>query len=161
MNFTKISFNDLEFLNNVRNTYANDYLHDSRTFSLEETQEWFLKFNPDYRIIWNNDEKIGYFRLTNFSLTNKNIYIGADIHPNFTGKGFGHSAYLEFLPVLFKEYNLHKISLEVLETNKRALNLYNKIGFVYEGMKRNEVLKKGVYVGSIIMSILHNEINKK
>ena len=57
-----------------------------------------------------------------------------------------------------KEFNLHKISLEVLETNERAIKLYKKIGFIEEGVKRDEIYKKDKWVNSIIMSILENEI---
>ena len=49
--------------------------------------------------------------------------------------------------------------MEVLATNQRAINLYKKLGFDYEGTKRQEVLKGGVYVDSIIMSILKQDYN--
>jgi RimJ/RimL family protein N-acetyltransferase len=104
---------------------------------------------------------VGYFRLSNYSELNRNIYIGADIDPQYQGQGLGYRAYCEFLPVLFKKYNLHKITLEVLSTNARALNLYKKIGFITEGIKRQEVLKNGQWFDSIIMSILHQEYEKQ
>ena len=59
-----------------------------------------------------------------------------------------------FLSFLFNYFGLHKITLEVLSTNERAINLYKKIGFVLEGVKRDEVLKSGKWIDSIIMSIL-------
>ena len=157
MKVQKINIEDLQFLNETRNCYAQEFLHDSRTFTIEETQQWFFKTNPDYWIIWLNDERVGYFRLSNHSITNQNIYIGADIHPQFTGKGLGFLAYKEFIPFLFAEYGLEKISLEVLSTNKRALSLYRKLGFIQEGVKRKEVFKNGIFIDSIIMSILKDE----
>jgi RimJ/RimL family protein N-acetyltransferase len=159
MKVQKINIEDLQFLNETRNCYAQEFLHDSRTFTIEETQQWFFKTNPDYWIIWLNDERVGYFRLSNHSITNQNIYIGADIHPQFTGKGLGFLAYKEFMLFLFAEYNLEKISLEVLSTNERALSLYKKLGFIQEGVKRKEALKNGIFVDSIIMSILKDEIS--
>jgi RimJ/RimL family protein N-acetyltransferase len=45
----------------------------------------------------------------------------------------------------------------VLGSNSRAINLYYKLGFVKEGVKRQEVLKGTEYVDSIIMSILKSE----
>ena len=149
---------DLAFLNYVRNGYCEEFLHDSRKFTVEETIEWFEKTNPDFYVIQNDGECIGYFRLSNYSKENSNIYVGADIAPKFTGKGLGYLSYKEFLPYLFKEYNLNKVSLEVLSTNERAIHLYKKLGFVIEGTKRQEVLKNGVYVDSIIMSILKSEM---
>jgi RimJ/RimL family protein N-acetyltransferase len=156
--FTKICVEDIPFLNETRNLVAEDFLHDSRKFSLEESVEWFKKTNPDYWMIRLFEENIGYFRLSNHSIQNKNIYIGADIHPDFQGKGYGYEAYVKFIPSVFDMYSLHKITLEVLATNTRAINLYKKIGFVYEGTKRQEVLKGDLYIDSIIMSILRYEI---
>lgn len=162
MHFTKITYEDLGFLNGVRNLYAKEFLHDSRTFSLFETHTWFHNTKPNYWIIWEEDERAGYFRLSNHSKENRNIYIGADIHPGFAGRGLGYKAYKEFMAYLFKEseYDLHKISLEVLATNSRAIHLYKKLGFVQEGCKRQEVLKGDTYVDSIIMSILKKDFLK-
>ena len=152
---------DIHFINEVRNQYSEEYLHDSRTFTLSESYDWFKKMNPDWYIILNNDNPIGYFRLSNYSEENMNIYVGADISPEHTGKGFGYLSYETFLPYLFDEYGLNKVSLEVLATNERAIHLYKKIGFVVEGVKREEVLKKGILVDSIIMSILRSELKWK
>jgi len=157
ISFKRMNANDLEFLNRVRNQYANEYLHDSRTFTLEETISWYHKSNPDFWMIVLNGNNVGYFRLSNYSKENKNIYIGADIAPEYTGKGIAKEAYNKFIPHLFTIYNLNKVSLEVLETNERAINLYNKIGFIYEGIKREEILKNGKWVNSILMSILKSE----
>ena len=158
--FRKITVTDLPFINAVRNSYAEEYLHDSRTFLLEETTNWFYKYNPDFWVISLDDATVGYFRLSNHSIENKNIYIGADIAKEYTGKGIAKEAYSKFIPYLFKEYELHKISLEVLSTNDRAINLYTKLGFIKEGIKREEVLKNGKWVDSIIMSILKSQYTK-
>jgi len=156
--FKKIQLEDLEFLNSIRNQYAQEFLHDSRQFSISQTIEWFKKYSPDYHIIFYNDQKIGYFRISNYSEENKNLYIGADIHPEFKGNGLASNAYKEFMGILFRERFLNKISLEVLSTNQIALNLYKKLGFKIEGIKREEILKKDGYVDSIIMSILRSEV---
>ena len=157
MEFRKIKREDLHFLNEVRNFYAKDFLHDPREFSIEETFEWFNMENPDYYMIEIGEEIIGYFRISKYSPENKNIYIGADIHPDFTGKGLGYLSYKKFISFMFEEYALNKISLEVLSNNHRAIHLYEKIGFVKEGIKREEILKEEIYINSIIMSILRKE----
>jgi RimJ/RimL family protein N-acetyltransferase len=163
MKYTKICLYDLPFLRGVRNLYAEEFLHDSRTFTFEQTHHWFVSTKPNFWVIWEEDERVGYFRLSNYSKENHNIYIGADIHPAFAGKGLGYKAYKEFMEFLFSnesEYDLNKISLEVLATNSRAIHLYKKLGFVQEGCKRQEVLKGDTYVDSIIMSILKKDFSK-
>lgn len=160
LTFDKITKDDLFFLNQIRNQYSEEFLHDSRKFTIGETEKWFKKNNPDYYIIKLNGDKIGYFRLSNHSILNKNIYLGADISPKFKGLGYGKLSYLKFIPFLFEKYELNKISLEVLSTNTVALNLYKKIGFIVEGVKRQEIFKNGNWVDSIIMSILKTDFEK-
>lgn len=159
--FKKMSIDDVKFLNEVRNEYAFEYLHDKRTFSLDESVEWFNKNNPDYWIIFINSNRIGYFRLSNYSEIDKSIYIGADIHKDYVNKGHGYSAYNLFINKLFTERNLNKIKLEVLSTNERALHLYEKIGFNIIGIKNKYMIKNGEYVDSIIMQIKKKDLNKK
>lgn len=160
LSFYKLSsFADLEFLNEVRNQYASEFLHDDRTFTLEETEKWFAETNPSYYIILDDatKSKIGYFRLSNHSDKNKNLYIGADIAPEFRGRGYAKPAYNMFMDFLFNYYNLNKITLEVLSTNLIAINLYTSLGFIYEGTKRQEIFRNGMWIDSIIMSILKQE----
>lgn len=157
LSFRPLKKSDIPLLNEIRNECAGEYLHDSRTFTIEESLSWFEKTNPDFWAIILNNQMIGYFRISNHSKPNKNLYIGADLHKDWRGRDMAYKAYLKFIPFLFKEYKLHKITLEVLATNERALNLYKKLGFVTEGIKRQEVLKKGKYIDSIVMSILRTE----
>jgi RimJ/RimL family protein N-acetyltransferase len=153
----KINENDLIFVNSVRNVYSEQYLHDSRQFTLDETIEWFNKSNPDFYIIEFNGEKIGYFRLSNHSIKDKSIYIGADIAPEYKGKGFGKLSYKKFIPFIFKEYDLNTIILEVLATNTVAISLYEKLGFKQQSIKVNEVKKGDEFIDSIVMSISRDE----
>lgn len=159
--FVKLTLDDLSFLNEVRNECCEEYLHDSRKFTLEQTIDWFNKTKPMFWVIWVDGERIGYFRTSEYSEVNKHIYIGADLHKDFRGKGLAYESYKQFIPFLFTELNLHKISLEVLKTNQRAINLYEKLGFVFEGIKRDEVYKNEKWIDSIIMSILKEEWNGK
>jgi RimJ/RimL family protein N-acetyltransferase len=153
----KLIKDDVYFLNSVRNECAEKYLHDSRTFSIQDSYKWFETTNPEYYLILYNDVSIGYFRTSNYSIANHNIYIGADLHRDWRGKGLAYKAYRVFIPFLFDKHSLNKISLEVLSTNIVAKNLYRKLGFVFEGTKREEVHKKDRYVDSEVWSILKKE----
>ena len=157
LTFRPLSYEDLQFLNEVRNECCGEYLHNPRQHTLEETYEWFFKTNPLFFIILLDGERIGYFRTSNHSKENKNIYLGADLHKDFRGKGLALQSYREFIPFLVKEYDLHKISLEALETNQKAIKLYETVGFIHEGVKRDEIFKNGKWVDSIMMSILVND----
>ena len=143
----------------MRNECAAEFLHISTKYTVEETLNWFNnKSNLVYYIVLYDGIKIGYFRLSNYSSEHHNIYVGMDIHREYRGKGLAYEAYRKFIPTIIKQYDLHKVSLEVLATNTRAHNLYTKLGFVNEGVKRQEVYKNGQYVDSILMSILKSEV---
>lgn len=156
--FRPMQFEDCEFLSSIRNECAEKYLHNSTLYSLKETQQWFYTLKVPYYIVYNDNTKIGYFRLANYSSVNHNIFLGMDIKQEFRGKGLAFESYRKFIPYLIDQFSLHKISLEVLATNIRAYNLYIKLGFVKEGLKRQDALKNGEYIDSIIMSILKNEV---
>lgn len=157
LSFCKLDEQHLKIVNEIRNEYCEEFLHDSRKFTLEETKEWFNKYKPEYYIINYNNTPVGYFRISNINHYHKNLCMGADIHKDYCGIGIGYHAYKKFIPYLFEKYNLNKISLEVLSTNKKAFSLYKKLGFVVEGIKRQDVLKNNIWVDSIIMSLLRQD----
>ena len=60
--------------------------------------------------------------------TGKETYVTGGLLPNFRGKGYGKPLF-EYLVYKAQSFN-NPITLEVLNTNERAINLYKKIGFV-------------------------------
>lgn len=121
---------DVEFVNTTRNGYAKQYLHDQRTFTLEESLDWFDTQHPDWWIIQWDNTRIGYFRLSNHDPETRSIYIGADIAPLWTGRGLSKVAYRKFLPWIARLYDIDKFRLLVKAHNTRAINLYRGLGFL-------------------------------
>ena len=126
----KMTEKDVPFFNEVRNE-CSMYLHDKSTHTLNEAYNWFLskgKKNPFF-IYELNGKKIGYFRTSNW--TQNSCYIGMDIHRDFRGNGLATEAYNQFIDYIKTNYsNIKIIMLEVLQSNKRAFNLYKKLGFL-------------------------------
>jgi RimJ/RimL family protein N-acetyltransferase len=56
-------------------------------------------------------------------------------------QGYGYDALSLLLRFAFHEMNLHRVTLTVFEYNKRAIRLYEKVGFVYEGTRREALLR--------------------
>jgi len=75
----------------------------------------------------------------------------------YQGKGYGTEAMELLLEYGFKTVNLNRIQLRVYEFNIRAINSYNKIGFVEEGRMRQAMFVNGEYHDTIFMSILQEE----
>jgi RimJ/RimL family protein N-acetyltransferase len=57
----------------------------------------------------------------------------------------------------FRNLNLHRVELSVLQTNDRAIRFYEKLGFNYEGKKRKARFKQGQYVDLLLYSMLESE----
>lgn len=154
--FRRIEEGDSAIISRIRNQ-STQYLHDDTKFSEESTKNWIKETQPDWHAILLDGEMIGYFRLSNYSRENRNIYIGADIEESHRGRGLGYQSYLSMMANLFTVRKLNKITLEVLSTNERAYKLYKKLGFSVEGTKRQEVWRKNTWIDSIIMSITRSE----
>jgi len=77
--------------------------------------------------------------------------------PTFWSKGYGTEAMETALEYGFGPLGLNKVSLDVLDTNERAIRTYTRIGFVREGVHREDVFKDGRFVHVIRMSILARE----
>jgi len=73
------------------------------------------------------------------------------------GKGIGQSALEKLISLGFKEFCLHRISLGVFDFNSSAINCYEKVGFVKEGLLRDARKAGEKYWNLIEMSILENE----
>lgn len=56
-----------------------------------------------------------------------------------------------------KEIGLTRVELEVREENHAAIRLYEKFGFVREGLKRNASFQDGVYSHDLIMAVLFGD----
>lgn len=73
------------------------------------------------------------------------------------GKGYGTAAMAAALDVAFTELDLHKVWLMSFETNARALHINAKLGFVREGVLREEYFHEGEWHNMVRMSVLSRE----
>lgn len=77
------------------------------------------------------------------------------------GKGYGTEATRLIIDFGFQTLKLHRIELEVYDFNPRAQHVYEKAGFVREGVRRDALLWNGRYQNAVIMSILEDEYAAK
>ena len=85
------------------------------------------------------------------------IYIGAN---GYEAQGIGNEVTLKLLQYGFNYLNLNRIYLYVAEYNKKALNLYEKIGFTQEGVFRQDIFTEGKYHNKIWLSVLKTEFDE-
>jgi len=118
--------NDLEFFNSVR-VKSFMFLHDNTNYTLEDNIKWFETLKDPFYIVSIDGESIGYFRTSNW--IDNSLYLGLDISIKHRGNGYAFKAYNLFFNKLKSSFNINKIYLEVLSSNKRAIHLYNKLNF--------------------------------
>ncbi|MFI6498978.1 GNAT family N-acetyltransferase [Nonomuraea typhae] len=73
------------------------------------------------------------------------------------GKGYGTEAIRLVLGHAFATTPLHRIHLGVYAFNARARHVYEKVGFVEEGVERDALLWEGQWYDSVRMSVLRTE----
>lgn len=73
-------------------------------------------------------------------------------------QGYGSEASGLILDYGFSKLGLHRVELLVLEFNKRARRVYEKLGFVVEGLQSEARLIDGKWHNVIQMSLLEGEI---
>jgi len=132
----------------------------------ELEQDWIdsiLKNRSDktvYYAIENIEEKklIGYFLLKDINWVNRVAWLGIIIGElSDRGKGYGKVSLELGLGYAFDYLNLRKISLEVLSGNKAAIALYNKAGFIEEGVLKKHFFFEAKYHDVKIMSLFNSE----
>lgn len=84
------------------------------------------------------------------------LFIGLG-NENKRGKGYGKEAMKLLLEYGFMNLNFHRIQLNVLEFNEKAINLYEKCGFKKEGIFREFVLREGKRYNLILYGLLKHE----
>ncbi|MHA6533081.1 GNAT family N-acetyltransferase [Paenibacillus sp. BAC0078] len=109
-----------------------------------------------------NDEIIGDIAIQDMDRNNRTanlrIAIGEERHQ---GQGYGREALLLMLDYGFGILNLHRIELEVYTYNNRAAHVYESIGFVREGVRRQALFYNHEYHDVVMMSMLETEYRER
>lgn len=98
-----------------------------------------------YAIVNEYDEYLGTISLKNMNLVSRNAEYAISLRRMAQGHGIAASATKKLLYIAFNELNLERVYLNVLSDNIRAIHLYEKCGFVYEGEFRKHLLLKGEF----------------
>ena len=105
-----------------------------------------------------NGELVGYARCEGSTLKRlaHKVEFGIGVLQAYWGYGIGKNL-LQSCLAWAKSNGLKKITLQVLETNKPAIQLYKKYGFETEGiLKQDKLLSDGNYYNTLIMGAYFN-----
>lgn len=101
---------------------------------------------------------IGQVDLFNLQQIDRTVDMGIVIgNPRDFGKGYGSEAVSLVLRFAFQDANLRRVCLTVDADNPRAIRVYEKNGFVREGVLRKHNFVRGAYRDIVQMGILREE----
>ena len=118
--------------------------------NLKKSQERFFWLARNKK-----NEYLGVVYLEKVKLKDRNAFLGIYANPNSNLTGKGKKLMHCLISIAFKYAKLHTLKLEVFEDNKKAIDLYKKLGFLKEGSLKEFAIKKGKYKDVIIMGKLN------
>jgi RimJ/RimL family protein N-acetyltransferase len=105
---------------------------------------------------------LGTISIMNIDWISRTGTVGIAIHdPANHESGYGSDAMLCIMKFGFRILNLHRLELVVFDYNPRAKHVYEKMGFVESGRRRQVFYFEGAYHDEIMMDILLEEFNQK
>ena len=158
---------DTELLLSIINDPEIEYLLGGWSFpvSSQNQIDWFnsLKYTTsEMRCVIEIKElakAIGVVMLTEIDYKNGN----AEIHIKLVNtecrrKGFASEVIRCMVQYAFEELRLHAIYARVSEHNVASKSLFEKCGFVIEGLLKERLYKRGKYINVLSYSIINNDI---
>ncbi|SDF57670.1 Protein N-acetyltransferase, RimJ/RimL family [Methanolobus vulcani] len=104
------------------------------------------------------DKHIGNVKLGPINWISRNSHMGIMIGDKASwGKGYGYECVKLIVDYAFNVLNLHKVMLGVVEQNKAALKLYQKVGFTIEGICKEQFNLDGKYCDVLYMGLLKRD----
>lgn len=79
------------------------------------------------------------------------------VGPRAFGRGYGTEATRLILAHAFGTVGIHRVTLEVFAFNPRARHVYEQVGFVHEGTKRQALHWQGDWVDAHLMAVLADD----
>lgn len=131
-----------------------------------EHRNWYKKVSVSkttrvFAIETQDGRHVGNIGLRNINFRDRNAELFIYIDPAEWGKGYGTDAVTALLRFCFDELNLHRVFLKVIEDNKRAIRVYEKVGFKTEGVLREHTWRDGRYKNLLVMGILAGELRSE
>jgi putative acetyltransferase len=82
-------------------------------------------------------------------------HLGVSVHDDYQGQGIGAQLMSTLIDLADNWLGALRLELTVYSDNARAIALYEKFGFVREGLHRAYSLREGVYVDTVAMARFH------
>lgn len=114
-----------------------------------------------FAVVDDTDEYMGTISLKKIDFHAANAEYAISLRKRAQEKGIAAEATKEILRIAFEDWNLQKVYLNVLSDNYKAIHLYEKCGFIFEGEFRRHLFLRGEYKSLKWYSMLREEYYKK
>ena len=120
------------------------------TMQLDDVKTFIKKSQVDksalhLAVVDDTDEYMGTISLKDIDEENRRAEYAISMRKCAHGTGLSFKATKELLAYAFEKIRLHKVYLNVLSLNQRAIAFYKKCGFKQEGCFSDWVLRDGNY----------------
>jgi RimJ/RimL family protein N-acetyltransferase len=102
-------------------------------------------------------EAVGEAVLNDWDPGNRSCSFRIMLGPRGRDRGLGTESVRMIVGYGFEQLRMHRIALEVYSFNPRARRVYEKVGFVAEGVLRDALRWDGEWIDATVMSILASE----
>ncbi|MFC8193758.1 GNAT family N-acetyltransferase [Cellulomonas sp. NPDC057328] len=139
----------------------------TQTFTRDQVEAWCASREAaegryDFAVTANgSDEYRGEIVLNDIDEDVRCAGLRLAMRPVYRGRGYGTEAIELVLEFAFEGLGMHRVELEALSINTRAVSLYENIGFRVEGRRRDAYRDGDGWCDAIVMSMLEDEFRTR
>lgn len=141
----------MTYVNWLNDSQVNSYLESGGGYTIEDLEVFLVEQEQKKILFWaiyikDSKKHIGNIKIDPIDLGNNSGEYGIMIGDTTEwGKGYAKEASFKVLDYCFNDLKLSKITLGVVDQNKKALKLYENMGFKRESVIHNY----GIYEGKM------------
>ena len=139
-----------------------------RHFEVQHAR-WWIKFNANCRKtgssyefgIFDNTahQLIGNIGIVNVNSSCHHATLAYYIHPERWGEGIATRAGRIILPYAFHTLSLNRVGAVCMTHNTASRRVLDKLGFTFEGIARQEIMKDGIFYDVAHYGLLKEDFN--
>ena len=133
----------------------------------EEHARWWIKFNANCRRTGTSyefgifesatDRLVGNIGIVNVNSRCRHATLAYYVHPEKWGQGIATDAGRMMLQYAFRSLDLNRVGAVCMSDNTASRRVLDKLGFAFEGIARQEIMKDGRYYDVAHYGILRHD----
>ena len=115
---------------------------------MAQLESWYVSLQSDqsqnvYSVKTETSQMLGWVHLHDIDRRNGTAKVGLVIDPEFWRQGVGFQALSAAVIHAFEDLRMARLEAEILSMNRPSIGLFQKLGFQYEGTKRQGYFTAG------------------